>query len=79
MGISAPHIADQPSSWSVCWPGMMMGPTGTIAKRVHATILAVFPAIDVLTIGFVLTSSFSDTMLFQRNESGIDGISYLVL
>lgn len=65
MGISAPHIADQLKLLVSMLVRMMMGPTGTIAKRVPSAIIAVFPAIDVLTIGFVLTSSFSDTMLFS--------------
>ena len=70
MGISAPHIADQLKLLVSMLVRMMMGPTGTIAKRVPSAIIAVFPAIDVLTIGFVLTSSFSDTMLFSVTNQG---------
>ena len=70
MGISASHIADQLKLLVSMLIRMMMGPTGTIAKRVPGAIIAVFPAIDVLTIGFVLTSSFSDTMLFSVTNQG---------
>ena len=58
MGISASYIVDQPDLSSRMLIGVVMGSVRAVPQGVPRTVIAAFPAVDILSVGFVFDSSF---------------------
>lgn len=70
MGISAAHIVDQADLISRMLVGVVMGSARAVPQGVPGTVIAAFPAIDILPVGFVFDSSFCDTKFFSVLNQG---------
>ena len=65
MGIAPSHMEDEVDFFRSMLVRMMMGTPGAVAKGFQRAVIAAFPAVNILSIGFVLNSSLRDTMLFS--------------
>ena len=65
MGIAPSHMGDELDFFRSMLVRMMMGTPGAVAKGFQRAVIAAFPAVNILSIGFVLNSSLRDTMLFS--------------
>ena len=60
MRVSAAHIVDQADLITRMLVGVVMGSAGAVPQGVPGTVIAAFPAVDILPVGFVFDSSFGD-------------------
>ena len=60
MGITAPHILDEFDLLRGMLVRMVMGTPGAVAEGIPGTVKALFPAVDILTVGLVFNSRFCD-------------------
>lgn len=58
MRISSAHIPDEFDFLGsmLVWVGMRA--SGTVSERIPGAVITVFPAVDILTVGFILYSGF---------------------
>lgn len=70
MRISAAHIADEADLIIRMLVGVVMGSAGAVSQGIPGTVIAAFPAVDILPVGFVFYSSFCDPKSFRVLNQG---------
>lgn len=70
IGIASAHITNQFDFFGSMLIGMKMRSAGTIAKGVPGTIIAAFPTINILSVGFIFDSGFSDAKFLSVFDEG---------
>ena len=70
MRVSAAHIVDQADLILRMLVGVVMGSAGAVAQGVPGTVIAAFPSVDILAVGFVFDSSFCDPKSFRVLNQG---------
>ena len=60
MRVSASHIVNELDFRSRMLIWVVMRSSGTVPQRVPGTVIAAFPAVDILPVGFIFDSSFCD-------------------
>lgn len=63
--IASAHISNKLGFISSMLVRMVAGSAGTVTKGLNRAIVAAFPAVNILTIRFILNSGFSNTKLFS--------------
>lgn len=68
MGIASAHIGDKFDLLRSVLIGMMVWSSGSVAKGFDRAIETVYPAVNVLTVGFVPGGSTGDTIFFSVTD-----------
>ena len=68
--ITSAHIHDKFDLLRSVLVRMVMRPSGEFAKGLDGVVIASFPAVDVLPVGFVFDGSFGDTKFFSIFNQG---------
>lgn len=70
MRIAAAHIGDQLCLARSMLVGMVMGTTGAVPKGVPGAIIAAFPTINILSVGFIFDSGFGNAKFLSVFDEG---------
>lgn len=70
MGIAASHIPNEFDLLRGMLVGMVMRASGTVTERIPGAIIAAFPAINILPVGFILDSGFGDAKFLSVFDEG---------
>ena len=70
MWISSAHIPDELDLLGSVLIRMRVRPSGTVAEGFYRTVKTAFPAVNILTVGFVLDSSFRHAIFFSVTDQG---------
>lgn len=70
MGIAAAHIPNEFELLRGMLVGMVMRASGTVTERVPGAIIAAFPTINILSVGFKFESGFSDAKFVSVFDEG---------
>lgn len=65
MRVSSAHVTDELNFLLRMLRGMRVRSSGTVPERVPGAVIAAFPAVNILTVGFVFYSNLRDTMFFS--------------
>ena len=68
--IASAHIHDKFDFLRSVLVWVVVGTSGTISKRVPRAVISAFPAVNILSVGFVFDSSFGDTIFFSIFNQG---------
>ena len=64
------HIPDELDLLGSVLIRMRVRPSGTVAEGFYRTVKTAFPAVNILTVGFVLDSSFRYAIFFSVTDQG---------
>ena len=70
MWISSAHIPDELDLLGSVLIRMRMRTSGTITKGLYRAVEPTFPAINILTVGFVFDRSFRHAIFFSIFDQG---------
>lgn len=70
MGIAPAHILDEFDFFRCMLVRMRMGLFGTVTQRVRGAVIAVLPAINILSVYLVFNSSFRNAIFFSIVDEG---------
>ena len=70
MWISSAHIPDELDLLGSVLIRMRMRTFGTITKGLYRAVEPTFPAINILTVGFVFDRSFRHAIFFSVTDQG---------
>lgn len=70
MRVSAAQPGDKSDLIGGMLLGMMVRPPGTIPKGIPGAIIAAFPTINILSVGFILDSGFGDAKFVSVFDEG---------
>lgn len=65
MKIPAVHIEYEPDLSRRMLVGVVMWPAGAVPQGVSGTVIAAFPAVDILPVGFIFNGIFGNTKFFS--------------
>lgn len=68
--ITSADISDQPDLFGSMLIGMMEGTSGAVPKGVPGAIIAAFPTINILSVGFIFNSGFGNAKFLSVLDKG---------
>ena len=70
MRIAPAHIPDELDFLGSMLVRMGVGTSGVVTQRVPGAVIAVFPAINILAVGFIFNGSFGNAIFFRVANEG---------
>ena len=70
MRVAPAHIPDELDFLGSMLVGMEVGTPGMVSQRIPGAIIAVFPAINILAVGFILSGSLGNAIFFSVANEG---------
>ena len=70
MRIAPAHIPDELDFFRSMLVRMGMGMPGAVTQRIPGAVIAVFPAINILAIGFIFNGCFGNAIFFSVANEG---------
>ena len=70
MRVAPAHIPDELDFLGSMLVGMEVGTPGMVSQRIPGAIIAVFPAINILAVGFIFNGSLGNAIFFSVANEG---------